>query len=204
MTTYAFPTLSRPPSSFVWRLLSNTQTLESPLTGSIQTIELPGARWAFTASWPGFTETDAALMQSFLAKLRGQANRFTMYNFARKVPRGTAAGVPTVNNESGSPTTLQTGTTLITKSWTAGVTLKEGDFFGVNGELKMVTAAATADGSGNMTITFEPPLRASPAHGAAITYTNPTATFMLSNPVSEWNTAPGKFTDFTIQAQEQF
>ena len=204
MTTYAFPTLSRPPNSLTWRLESNTQVLESPLTKAVQTIELIGPRWSFTAAYHAFEEADAALLQSFLVKIRGQANRFTAYNFARSTPRGSATGSSTVNNESGSPTTLQTGTTLITKSWTAAATLKEGDFFAVNGELKMVTANATADGSGNMTISFEPPLRASPAHGAAITYTNPTATFMMTSQTAEWDTAPGKFTNFTIQAQEQF
>lgn len=204
MTTYAFPTLSRVPNTCDWGQESNTQVFTSPLTKAVQTIERVGARWSVTLQYNSLAEADCALIQSFLAKLRGQANRFTMWNFARPVPRGTAGGSPTVNNESGSPTTLQTGNTLITKAWTAGATLKEGDFFGVNGELKMVTAAVTADGSGNMTITFEPPLRSSPAHGAALTVTRPTTTFMLTEPRYGGQTVPGKFTNFTLQAIEQF
>ena len=204
MTTIAYPTLSRFPSSLQWGLSSNTQALESPLTGSVQTVELPGARWQFVLAYPSLEEQDAALLQSFLVRLRGQANRFTCFNFARPVPRGTALGTPLVNNASGSPAELQSGSSLITNGWTAGATLKDGDFFSVNSELKMCVADSVADGSGNMTITFEPPLRSSPPHAAPITTDRPTAVFMLTEPTSLWNSRPGVFTDFSVQAMEQY
>ena len=206
MTTYAFPTLSRAaPGSMSWKLESNTQVFKSPLDGSIYTAENPGARWAFTMEFPSLPEADAALLQAFLMKLRGQANRFTMHNWARPTPRGTATGTPLVNNSSGSPLTFQTGSTLITDGWTAlTATMKAGDFFGVNSELKMCVADSTADGGGNMVLTFEPPLRSSPAENAAITVTRPTAVFILTEPRSEWNNTPGSFSSFNIQAMEQF
>jgi hypothetical protein len=205
MTTIAFPTLSRAsPSSMQWTLESNTQKFVSPMDKSVYTAELPGACWSFTLDFPSLQEADAALLQSFLAKLRGQANRFAMHNWARPTPRGTALGTPLVNNSSGSPLTAQTGATLITNGWTAGATMKPGDFFGVNSELKMCVEDSTADGAGNMVLTFEPPLRASPSHAAALTTTRPTAVFMLTEPRSGWSYSPGAFSSYSLQGIEQF
>ena len=84
----------------------------------------------------------------------------------------------------------------------AGATLLAGDFFAVNGELKMVVADATADGAGEMTLTLEPPLRSSPADNAAITLSSPTATFMLASDEAKWNTQPGKFSSFPVDCIE--
>ena len=110
---------------------------------------------------------------------------------------GALGGTPLVNNTAG----LQTGTSLVTNGWTATTaTAAKGDRFviddvyGVNpknrtstGQLRqfVVTANATADGSGNMTIPIYPAIvppdslgnrtqfqtvNASPAHAAAITW----------------------------------
>ena len=49
----------------------------------------------------------------------------------------------------------------------------------VNSELKMVTADETSDGSGNLTINFEPALRSSPSNNAALTISSCTAVMML-------------------------
>ena len=65
-----------------------------------------------------------------------------------------------------------------------------GDYIGVNGELKMLTADATSDGSGDVTFNFEPALRASPSDNAAVEIDTPTATFRLLEPVAEWATEP--------------
>jgi hypothetical protein len=204
MTILTFPTDIPAPNQMDWTPQYNTQTFESPLTGSVQTLELPGMRWAATLNYNNFTEEYAASLEAFITQLRGQSGRFYLYNFARSVPRGTVSGSPTVNNESASPTALQTGTTLITKNWGAGSQMKKGDFFSVNYELKMMKADATADGSGNMTMTFEPPLRSSPAHGDAIVYTKPKCIMMLRDDKNVWRKTPGYFTDFTLDCIEAF
>lgn len=201
MTTYSFPTLTQQaPVTLEWALQSNTQTFTSPLNGTVQTMELPGARWRASFAFQNLSDADAATLQAFLTKLRGQANRFTLYNFARPKPNGVGTGTPLVNGAS------QTGTTLVTDGWTASQTgiLKAGDFFSVNGELKMCVADCNSDGSGNATITFEPPLRAAPADNAAITVTNPTTTFMLTEATSKWVTRAPIITDVQIDAIEMF
>lgn len=189
MTVYAWPTLTRKlPAQFDWQLVSNTQTFQSPLSGAVQTVEMPGARWAAQFTLSTLDAADAAAWRVFTALLRGQSGRFTLHNLARPTPRGVATGTPVVSGAG------QTGNTLATSGWTASTTgiLKAGDFIGVNGELKMVVADASSDGAGLATITFEPPLRSSPANLAAITTNKPTATFKMDEDTARTTTtAPG-------------
>lgn len=181
MTILAFPTLTKAiPAMLEWSLVSNTQSFDSPLSGAVQTVEMPGARWKAAFSLENLGAADAALVQAFMAKLRGRAGRFYLHNFARPTPRGTIAGTPLVKGAS------QTGASLLIDGCTVGTTLLAGDYFGVNSELKLVVADATANGSGEMTLTFEPPLRSSPADNAAITTASPKAVFMLTGDETKW------------------
>ena len=203
MADIAFPTLTRSaPRDVEWGVLWNTQVHASPLTQAVRTVELPGARWQVVFKFGSLEEADAALLQAHLMKLRGRVNRSLIMPWQRSQPRGTIAGTPLVAGAS------QTGSTLAIDGCTAGTTLKTGDFFmvgsGTDAELKMVTADATANGSGAMSVTFEPPLRAAPADNAAITTTNPTGRFMLASDDVRWNTAPGKYSDFSLQFVEAF
>lgn len=200
MTILTWPVLTRAAPRLVrWGLVSNTMSFSSPLSGAMQTVEMPGARWRCSFVMENLSDADAALLQALLVQLRGQANRLLLHNFARPTPRGTATGTPLVNGAS------QTGVSLITDGWTAGITaLRTGDFFGVNGELKMATADAVADGSGNATISFEPPLRSSPADNAAITTNKPLAIFMLSSPDSGWDTQPYRISNVPIDLVENW
>lgn len=199
MTVLTFPTLTRnTPPRLEWSLVGNTQRFQSPLSGAVQTMEMPSPRWRFSMEFPNLLEPDAALLQALLVQLRGSSGRFYMHNMARPLPRGAATGAPLVNGAG------QAGTTLATDGWTASATgiLKAGDFIGVNGELKMVVADVSSNGAGEAAITFEPPLRASPADNAAITTTRPTATFMLDDDAMRWATRAPILTDFTLVATE--
>lgn len=372
MPSATFPTLVQAaPTTLEFGLVSNTQTFVSPLNGTVQTLEMPGARWRASFSFENLSDADAATLQAFLVTLRGQAGRFYLWNFARSTPRGagtaapgttnllkyssfqsgfwnqsgtdpavntyvgtggvdgssyvqfrrtaatgycgpnltaasytstgtvtisvyvrvptgvtpcdlsfySGAGAPVVTTiataatlaaqprdvwvrysatvtftvapsansfinpgtgttgqgfdlsaaqiEAGStltpyyPTTSaagtrpagpyvsgagQTGATLYTGGWTASTTgvLKAGDFIGVNGELKMVTADATTDIFGNVTLSLEPPLRSSPANLATITTNKPTTTFMLTESTAKWVTRAPIISDVTIDCVEMF
>lgn len=197
MTTLTWPTLTRAaPRVLDFALVPNTQAFQSPLSGSVQTVEMPGARWKMAFVMENLSEADAALLQAFLVRLRGRAGRFALYNFARADPRGTLRGTPLVKGAA------QTGNTLAIDGCTVGGTLLAGDLFAVNGELKMLVADATADGAGEMTLTFEPPLRGAPADNMALTLSKPTATFMLAADETKWNTQPGRLSTFAIDALE--
>lgn len=204
-TVLNFPTLSRQPGRLRWRLVSNNLVFQSPLTGGLQTAGLPGARWGFTIEFPRLLESDAALLEAFLVSLRGQENRFRYHNPSRPEVRGVGGGtgvggVPDV--EGGG----QTGTSLNVRNATPSKTgwLLPGDYFSVNGELKMVTANVNSNALGQATIMFEPALRASPVDTAPITLSKPTAVFILANPEAEWDVVPKPITEFTIEAVEFF
>jgi len=199
MAVITYPTLTKTaPARMRWSLVSNTQLSVSPLNGTIQTQELPGARWKIQMDYPPLEEADAALLRAFLVKMRGQANRTDLGPFDRQVPRGTAGGTPLVNGGS------QTGASLITDGWSAGATMLTGDFFSVGTQLFIVAADATADGSGNMTLTIEPPIRTSPSDNAAITKASPKARFMLLTNEVGWDVQLKGLADFSFDLIEAF
>lgn len=199
--TIAFPTLSRADAgNLAWYLQSNTQAFESPLDKTVQTLELPGARWGWSCTFGNLLESDAALLQAFLVRLRGRAGRFTAHNWARPRPRGTC----TLYSVTVAVDAALGDTNASLAGCGASGTLLAGDFIGINGELKMVVAAAVADGSGAMSVTFEPPLRAGVAAGAAVTLDKPTAVFMLDEDRTSWTTGAGVFTDVALAATEVF
>jgi hypothetical protein len=144
------------------QLRANTMVFESPLNGAVQTTELPGARWVCEITYDTLSKPDRLLMQAFLSKLRGRAGRVFLWDMSHYKPQGVASGSPLVNGAS------QTGASLITD-----------DYVGVNNELKRIVADSNSNGSGQSTLTFEPPLRSSPADNAAITTDKPKFTGML-------------------------
>lgn len=197
MTILTFPTLLKStPALIDWSLVSNTQSFSSPLSAAVQTVEMPGARWKAAFVMDNLTAADAALIQAFMAKLRGRAGRFYLWNFARPTPRGTIAGTPLVKGAA------QTGTSLLIDGCTAGTTLLAGDYIGVNSELKLVVGDATASVGGEMTLTIEPPLRSSPADNAPITTTRPTAVMMLAADEAKWTTRAPFWTNAPIDCIE--
>lgn len=157
-------------------LETNTQTYTSPLTNDVKRRELDGARWKATYSLPAMQRHKAAVWKAFFLALRGPVNTFYAYDPDNINPRGPAGGTPLVNGAS------QTGTNLIIDGCTpSAYFLFAGDYFNVNGELKMITQDILADGSGNATLVFEPYLRSSPADNAVITVRDCTCTMVLAD-----------------------
>jgi len=207
MSNITWPTLSAHAASLAsceFGLKSNTQVSVSELSGYVQTAELPGARWTLSGGYAPVERADAALLEVFLAQLRGQANRAVVPLFGRTTPRGTWAGTPAVN-EVGSPQ-MQSATTLVCDGFTAGATVKKGDYFniGSGGELKIATADGTADGSGNLTISFEPPTRAEAANNTLLISTGCTCLMMAADPHAKWGRREGGFTEFAFDFVEVF
>jgi hypothetical protein len=183
-------------------LETNTQTFESPLTRNVQRVLLGGARWTASYTLPRMNRAQAAAWQAFFLQLEGRTNTFSGFDPDAKTPRGAATGTPLVNGGS------QTGSSLTIDGCTASVTawLKAGDYFAVNGELKMLTSDASTNGSGQTTLSFKPALRGSPADNAAITVQNPTAAMILSDDMQAmWETDfNGIYEPITFTAVEVF
>jgi hypothetical protein len=63
------------PSASSWSLVANTAAFTSPLSGSTRTLARGGDRWRCSLTFDNLTSDKRAVLQAFLAQLRGQANR---------------------------------------------------------------------------------------------------------------------------------
>jgi hypothetical protein len=175
--TIAFSDLAMKPATFEWWKESNSQEgLESPLDKSVQTLELPGAKWRAAVEMPPMFEPKAGAFEAFWNSLRGRAGRFLLYNYQRPLPNGTigAAGALVNGNQAVSAS-------LLLKGVAVGKTLLAGDYIGFNSELRQVIATATANGSGLMTVSLDCPFRNPVTDGMAVVTDRPAAIFMLPN-----------------------
>jgi hypothetical protein len=132
---------------------------------------------------------------------------FNAGQFGYSTPQGTWSGQsPTVTNEVGSPTELQTGKTLWVRSLTPFSTCKGGDYFqlgsGSTARLHKLTQDATADSGGFAQLCFTPRLRSSPAHGAAVTLLRPQGLWMLDSNDTGWSIEEAMLYGLSFSAME--
>lgn len=153
--------------------IANTQVFESPLSGSVQTAELTGARWAATFRLLPLTRQEAQAWIVFLTKLRGMSGRFYAHDPSNAAPLGSIPGSPTISGAG------QTGTLINTAGWTASQTgiLLAGDAIAYNTatgwrERHIVAANVNSGGTGLATITLTDPMRESPVDGNPLIVTN--------------------------------
>ena len=164
-------------------------------------MELPGSRWAVSLEYRNISEPDARALKAFFAKLRGMAGRFYCHDFSHPLPAGTASGIGKVKGTS------QAGSSLVTDNWPASQPrlFAAGDYFTVNGELKIITQTVSSDSSGEATLVFEPPLRSSPADNADVVTSSPAATFRLASDDQDQITFdPDRRPTIQIEAVEVF
>jgi hypothetical protein len=98
----------------------------------------------------------------------------------------------------------QVGSTLVVDALplsTANLLLP-GDWVGIGMELKRVTAPLNSDGSGNGTLQFAPPLRASPLDNDGIIVNQPFGRFILSASENGWQSTPGIFAAYSMDLVE--
>lgn len=203
MSTFAFPTFGRmlPFTQWEFGQVPNTFTHTSPLSGAMQTVEMPGTRWAHSLRLEGLSVDERQMMSAWFAQLRGRANRYTLHDVINPVPKGTMRGTLTTsgNISQGAVTCSVTGGT-----GQASTTLLRGDKLSIGGELKMVVANATANGSGVIALTIEPPFRAAVTDGASVTWSQPTAKFIRTE--DSWRMAHSapRYGDVTLDGVEDF
>lgn len=195
MATYAFPDI--PHYSVRWSKVSNTEVFVAD-SGVTRTTDKDGERWRIQLQFRNLIQAEHKELIAFLMRLNGQQHRFTWYD--RGNPnQGSFAGAPVVDVGG------QTGITLDIRNATALATnfALAGDFFSVNGELKMcVGDPIDIDASGNATLEFTPRLRASPSDGTAIVDDNPAATWILEDREQGWLRKMPNFADISFSAIE--
>ena len=162
-------------TSSTLRLLFNTQSFDSPLTGSSQSASLPGDRWLDVVTFGPLVDAKARAFKAWISGLKGTSVAFN-YSPPDLDQQGVGVAAITVDGagQLGESLTIQT-TDLNT--FIFGV----GDYLTVNGELKSVQADVTTNGAGLATVTFVPPLRRAPADNAPIEFEAPTVAMKLED-----------------------
>lgn len=170
-------------TSASFRLVGNSAVYTSTFDRTEQVLERPGVRWTAEFALPPMEKAEARAWIAFLVSLRGRVGTFLAYDPEHRTPLGVATGTPLVDGAG------QTGRSLATRGWTNSVTgiMKAGDYLAFANRLHMVVEDASSDGTGDATLSIEPPLRESPSDGASITVSNPTAIMRLAGDSAEWS-----------------
>lgn len=176
MTTYAWPTDSyAEPTAAELLVIDNLQRhTESPLSGYVQTMAMPGARWGWGLDFGAQTLEDRDRLEGFLVGLSGREHRVRVWDFKRPRPRGSI----NLTGVTSSGSTAQFATQMTLQGCGAGRTLLAGDWFATPVQLLRCVEDAAADGSGVMVVKFRQMLRAALAGGAAIALDKPTALYV--------------------------
>tara|TARA_R110000782_G_scaffold84298_2_gene164507 strand:- start:1496 stop:2098 length:603 start_codon:yes stop_codon:yes gene_type:complete len=165
---------------------SQQNTIVSVTTsGRKQARQIDGQKFAITLSYPPMTRSEFAPIKAFIIKQRSQLENFTIIPPTESNAQGVASTVISTNASisAGATTCTVDGMTVSTN----GI-LKAGDYFRFTGQEKVYIAVEdlNADGSGEGTLTFEPPLRTLVADNAVLIYDNVDFTVSLTSNVQEY------------------
>jgi hypothetical protein len=158
-------------------------------SGAQQTRVLAPPRWLASILAPDIVnELNASEWSTLIMLLRGRVNVLALHYLGKPAPVGTMRGTLTANAAA-----LAGATSLVITGGAgqAATTLKKGDWIGVNQaatsrQLLHITADATANGSGVITVSFEPPLRVDVAAASSVVWDKPTALFRQIPTQSQW------------------
>jgi hypothetical protein len=147
------------------------------------------------------TRTEFAPINAFVMKQRSQMETFTYSPPTISSPLGVASGVISVNGA------ILAGVTSVAidgmANSTSGV-FKAGDYFRFTGQTKvyMVMADVSSNGSGQGTLTFEPPLRANVSDNAVLIYSGVDFTVGLTGDIQEFNISTENYFQYEIDLIE--
>lgn len=190
-------------TTYTLKLQRKTIQLQSPFSGARQVIAQPYALWAFQGKYVITDETQAGLLRAFLTLLEGTSNYFKFFLPGYTALKSGYSGALNVNGAS------QTGKSLICNGATPSITnlVQPGDYVVINGagfpELKMITANASSDVSGNITISFEPAIRVSPTTATAVVISNPYVMLQsVNDDNASWDMTPPLISQFELNCLE--
>ena len=195
MSTLTFPSVTPTRSTFTYD--GNVSTSRSWLTGFTQTHAFGGERLECTLYFENLQNADRTEMIGWIAEMNGGQNR-VLVPVKGTTNRGAFGGSPIVAgaNQVGTQLTIDGCSNNIT-NW-----VRKGDYVSFNQELKIITADADSDGSGNVTLSFRPRIRTSPSDNAAITTSNPTGRFLLLPGRVQWSYLPNGLSSLSVTLVE--
>ncbi len=173
-----------------WGIGKAVAQSQSPFTFSTQVHEFTGAKWYSTVSLPPMNRSQASEWQSFFMQLHGSFGTFLMGD-----PDAIALGVQgTISNTIAVSADHAVGAFDVTvdgADTSESQLFKKGDYVqfnsGATSKLHMIIADVASDGSGNATLTIEPPLSATLANNATVTYASPKCVMRMTNNELTWS-----------------
>jgi len=169
-------------------------------SGAVSTRLLGPPRWRLSVmSPPKLSLTQIGIWQPMVMNLRGRVNHLAMWDVGQPAPVGTMRGTMTLNGAvvAGAVTASVSG-----GGAQASTTLKANDWLqigtGLTSQLVCITADATANASGIISTTFEPPLRIGYAGGTAVTWDRPVAHYKAMGGSGMIDYDPGYLTKGSI------
>ena len=181
---------------------SNQNTIvTTTASGRRQARQIDGQRFRLRITFPVMTRTEFAPILAFIMKQRSQIESFQYVPPTLDDALGVASGVISVNGA------ISAGVTSVAidgmANSTSGV-FKAGDFFRFTGQSKvyMVVADVSSNGSGQGTLTFEPPLRSNVADNAVLIYSNVDFTVGLTGDIQEFTIGTENYFQYEIDLIE--
>ena len=181
---------------------SNQNTIvTTTASGRRQARQIDGQRFRLRVRFPIMTRAEFAPINAFVMKQRSQMESFQFVPPTIDDALGVASGVISVNGA------ILAGVTSVAidgmANSTSGV-FKAGDYFRFTGQTKvyMVMADVSSNGSGQGTLTFEPPLRANVADNAVLIYSNVDFTVGLTGDIQEFNISTENYFQYEVDLIE--
>lgn len=189
MATLTFPS-SILVATMTWGQVRRDLTYTS-IFGS-QAVEISPPLWSVSMEAQPLKEISSGAWKSLIVGLKGKTNNLALWDFLRPAPAGTMRGTMTLNSNA-----AQGATSLsIIAATEISKTLLQGDMLGLGSgatrQVVMVTADATADGAGIISVTVEPQIRTAGTAGNAVVWDKPTALFRRVDSKASWNYSIGK------------
>ena len=175
--------------------------VSTTVSGRRQARQIDGQRFKLTLSFPIMTRSEFAPILAFIMKQRSQLETFQYTPATMASSNGVASGVIRVNGA------ISAGVTSVAidgmANSTSGV-FKAGDYFRFTGQNKvyMCVADVSSNGSGQGTLTFEPPLRTGVADNAILIYSNVDFTVGLTNDVQEFRVGTENYFQYEVDLIE--
>jgi len=170
-------------------------------SGRRQARQIDGQRFRLRVRFPIMTRAEFTPINAFVMKQRSQMESFQFVPPTIDDALGVASGVISVNGA------ILAGVTSVAIDGMAnsisGV-FKAGDYFRFTGQTKvyMVMADVSSNGSGQGTLTFEPPLRANVADNAVLIYSNVDFTVGLTGDIQEFNISTENYFQYEVDLIE--
>ena len=170
-------------------------------SGRRQARQIDGQRFRLRIRFPIMTRAEFAPINAFVMKQRSQMESFQYVPPTIDDALGVASGVISVNGA------ISAGVTSVAidgmANSTSGV-FKAGDYFRFTGQTKvyMVMSDVSSNGSGQGTLTFEPPLRANVSDNAILIYSNVDFTVGLTGDIQEFNISTENYFQYEVDLIE--